>query len=94
MNWIRSPIARVDAESPSVDSARLAVHEITRLLLAGRAIVDLSQHPSHLARRAVQPKRAVVRPPSTLSGWHEFFRRSIAPAKVFLINTLHQIFPF
>jgi hypothetical protein len=64
---------RMDIQSPTLDSAELAVPEITRLLSAGLAIVARSQHPADAASRDVQPMRAVVRPSSKWSGPRELF---------------------
>jgi hypothetical protein len=48
----------MDVQAPALDSAGLAVPELTRLLAAGRSIVDRSQYPNYLARRETQLIRA------------------------------------
>jgi hypothetical protein len=44
----------MEIQAPALDSAGLAVPELTRLLAAGRAIVDRSKFPAYLTRREAQ----------------------------------------
>jgi hypothetical protein len=63
----------MNIQPPTLDSAELAVPELTRLLSAGRAIVARSQHPADVAHGDKQPMRTVARPSSKWSGRREFF---------------------
>jgi hypothetical protein len=67
INWLLTRIYAMDTrlldhemdmQTPALDSAGLTVQELTRLTAAGRSIVDRSQYPNYLARRAAQLVRA------------------------------------
>ena len=48
----------MDVQAPALDSAGLTPDDLTRLTVTGRSIVDRSNYPNYLARRATQLIRA------------------------------------
>jgi hypothetical protein len=66
----------MDIQSPALDSAGLAVPELTRLLAASRAIVDRSQYPNFLARREAQ----LIRARQSILGVLRHLRKYFPPA--------------